>query len=62
MPTFTFRTGCLAEAGEQARELGLSRITLFTDARRAEFIRPGRLNVAQRANNSHLQRRIHSAW
>ena len=32
MPTFTFGAGCLAEAGEQARELGLSRIALFTDA------------------------------
>lgn len=31
MPTFTFGAGCLAEAGEQARELGLSRIALFTD-------------------------------
>src|SRR5881397_1553354 len=33
MPTFTFGAGCLAEAGEQARELGLSRVALFTDAR-----------------------------
>jgi len=32
MPTFTFGAGCLAEAGDQARELGLSRIALFTDA------------------------------
>src|SRR5215831_2475684 len=31
MPTFTFGTGCLAEAGEQARELGLKRMALFTD-------------------------------
>src|SRR5881397_2784843 len=31
MPTFTFGAGCLAEAGEQARELGLSRVALFTD-------------------------------
>jgi alcohol dehydrogenase class IV len=32
MPTFTFGAGCLAEAGEQARELGFSRVALFTDA------------------------------
>src|SRR6266496_3090112 len=32
MPTFTFGAGCLAEAGEHARELGLRRVALFTDA------------------------------
>src|SRR5512141_3112578 len=32
MPTFTFGAGCLGEAGDQARELGLSRGALFTDA------------------------------
>jgi hydroxyacid-oxoacid transhydrogenase len=31
MPTFTFGAGCLAEAGEQAQELGLKRVALFTD-------------------------------
>src|SRR5438309_2488004 len=31
MPTFTFGAGVLAEAGEQARELGLARVALFTD-------------------------------
>src|SRR5215471_9574840 len=31
MPTFTFGSGCLAEAGEQARELSLRRVALFTD-------------------------------
>ena len=31
MPTFTFGAGCLAEAGEQAREQGLKRVALFTD-------------------------------
>ena len=31
MPTFTFGAGCLAEAGEHARELGLARVALFTD-------------------------------
>ena len=33
MPTFTFGPGVLAEAGDSARELGLSRVALFTDAR-----------------------------
>ena len=33
MPTFTFGAGVLAEAGDNARELGLRRIALFTDAK-----------------------------
>ena len=33
MPTFTFGAGALAEAGDNARELGLKRVALFTDAR-----------------------------
>ena len=33
MPTFTFGAGVLAEAGDNARELGLKRIALFTDPR-----------------------------
>ena len=33
MPTFTFGSGVLAEAGPNARELGLKRVALFTDAR-----------------------------
>ena len=33
MPTFTFGPGVLAEAGANARELGLTRVALFTDAR-----------------------------
>src|SRR3982751_3173877 len=36
MPTFTFGAGVLAEAGEQARELGLERVALFTDPALAE--------------------------
>jgi len=36
MPTFTFGTGVLAEAGDNARELGLKRVALFTDARIAQ--------------------------
>ena len=35
MPTFTFGAGVLAEAGENARELGLARVALFTDRRLA---------------------------
>jgi len=35
MPTFTFGRGVLAEAGEQARELGLRRVALFTDRKLA---------------------------
>jgi hydroxyacid-oxoacid transhydrogenase len=31
MPTFTFGSGCLSETGEQARELSLNRVALFTD-------------------------------
>ncbi len=33
MPTFTFGRGVLAEAGDNARELGLKRVALFTDER-----------------------------
>jgi alcohol dehydrogenase class IV len=36
MPTFTFGPGVLAEAGDNARELGLKRVALFTDARLAQ--------------------------
>ena len=35
MPTFTFGAGVLAEAGDNARELGLKRIALFADAHMA---------------------------
>ena len=31
MPTFTFGAGVLGEAGDNARELGMRRIALFTD-------------------------------
>ena len=31
MPTFTFGAGCLAETGENAKDLGLKRVALFTD-------------------------------
>ena len=33
MPTFTFGPGVLAEAGDNARDLGMKRVGLFTDAR-----------------------------
>jgi alcohol dehydrogenase class IV len=35
MPTFTFGAGVLAEAGDNARDLGMRRIALFTDRRLA---------------------------
>ena len=35
MPTFTFGSGVLAEAGDNARELALKRVVLFTDRRLA---------------------------
>ena len=35
MPTFTFGPGVLAEAGDNAVELGLRRVALFTDKRLA---------------------------
>jgi alcohol dehydrogenase class IV len=35
MPTFTFGRGVLAEAGDNARELGMKRAALFTDPRLA---------------------------
>jgi len=35
MPTFTFGRGVLAEAGDNARELGCKRVALFTDAQLA---------------------------
>jgi len=31
MPTFTFGAGCLAEAGDHAKELALKRVAVFTD-------------------------------
>ena len=41
MPTFTFGPGVLAEAGEQARELDMKRVALFTDhdLREGEHVR-----------------------
>ena len=35
MPTFTFGAGVLAEAGDNARDLGMRRVALFTDRRLA---------------------------
>ena len=49
MPTFTFGAGVLAEAGDNARELGLRRVGLFTDARmREERVRRDGAGVARR--------------
>jgi len=48
MPTFTFGRGVLAEAGDSARELGLSRVALFTDPRMksSEFVATVRGSLA----------------
>jgi alcohol dehydrogenase class IV len=48
MPTFTFGRGVLAEAGPNARELGLSRVALFTDPRMksSEFVATVRASLA----------------
>src|SRR5258705_8210138 len=47
MPTFTFGPGVLAEAGDHARELGLTRVALFTDPRLAagEYVRMVRASL-----------------
>jgi alcohol dehydrogenase class IV len=48
MPTFTFGPGVLAEAGDSARELGLSRVALFTDPRMksSEFVATVKASLA----------------
>ncbi len=46
MPTFTFGRGVLAEAGDEARELGLRRVALFTD----RFLATGPLVAKVRAS------------
>jgi len=49
MPTFTFGSGVLAEAGDNARELGLRRVALFTDARLASGEHVARVRDSLRA-------------
>jgi alcohol dehydrogenase class IV len=49
MPTFTFGAGVLAEAGEQARELGLRRVALFTDARLRDSEHVAKVGASLRA-------------
>lgn len=46
MPTFTFGSGVLDEAGEQARELGLTRVGLFTDRQLAASEHVARVKLA----------------
>ena len=48
MPTFTFGAGVLAEAGDNARELGLKRVALFTDERlrSGEYVATVRASLA----------------
>ena len=49
MPTFTFGAGVLAEAGDNARELALKRVALFTDRRlaRGEHVAAVKASLAQ---------------
>ncbi len=49
MPTFTFGAGCLAEAGDHARELGLKRVALFTDKDLRTSVHVAIVNDALRA-------------
>lgn len=58
MPTFTFGAGVLAEAGEQARELGLTRVALFTDAQLRSSVHVATVEDALRA--AHLEATIYS--
>ncbi len=48
MPTFTFGAGVLADAGDNARELGLKRVALFTDPRLAsgEYVETVKVSLA----------------
>src|SRR5213595_378623 len=46
MPTFTFGAGCLGEAGEQAQELGLRRVALFTDATMRKSVHVSKVHAA----------------
>src|ERR1700730_2698528 len=49
MPTFTFGAGCLAEAGEQALEQGLKRVSLFTDQSLRTSVHVAAVSAALRA-------------
>ena len=46
--TFTFGVGVLAEAGENARDLGMTRVALFTDARiaQSEYVATAKASLA----------------
>jgi hypothetical protein len=54
MPTFTFGRGVLAEAGDNARELGMKRAALFTDPRLAssEYVAIVKASLAPPASTS----------
>jgi hydroxyacid-oxoacid transhydrogenase len=51
MPTFTFGAGCLAEAGEQAQELALKRVALFTDKNLRSSVHVATVSASLRAAN-----------
>ncbi|HEY4139102.1 MAG TPA: hydroxyacid-oxoacid transhydrogenase [Casimicrobiaceae bacterium] len=51
MPTFTFGSGVLAEVGENARELALRRVALFTDSRLAKSEHMAKVKASLAAAN-----------
>jgi hydroxyacid-oxoacid transhydrogenase len=51
MPTFTFGAGCLAEAGDQARDLDLKRVALFTDRHLRSSVHVETVSASLRASN-----------
>ena len=59
MPTFTFGPGVLAEAGDNAAELGLRRVALFTDTRLAagEHVAKVKASLAAAGDRSRRLRR-----
>ena len=64
MPTFTFGPGVLAEAGDNARELGVRRVALFTDPRlqSGEYVAAVKASLERgRRRLRRLQRRLDRA-
>src|SRR5262245_8066167 len=51
MPTFTFGSGVLSEAGDNAVDLGLKRVALFTDRRLAQGEHVAKVQASLRAAN-----------
>ena len=51
MPTFTFGSGVLGEAGDNAADLGLKRVALFTDRKLAQGEHVAKVKASLRAAN-----------